>query len=609
MGGTIFMGEALSDAVKRSKVPETVVDDKVARLLRVMFKMGIFDDEWRPRANAEELYRRPKPAGEFAVSMYDLPANFDNAPLDAPAHRALARRAAREGIVLLKNEGDILPLDRNSVKSIAVIGPNAAWQNRGGGGSSEVQPSYIVTPFEGIMKVVPDSVDVLYERGSTFDRRYYLPQVKPEYLLPPKGSTATVGLRGEYFDNPNLDGKPTVDRVDNQVFFHWGPNPPAEGMPSKDWSVRWTGRLSAPEPGPYKLYLFHHGAFYSSEQGDGARLYVDNDLVIDNWVPQSSRVPSAVVNLSDQNPREIRLEYHSAGEGKQPIMILAWEPYIDDPIVRAAKLAADTDVAILCLGDNQYYCGENNDRGDLRLPGDQEALIRAVRRANSNVIVVLYNGGPILMEDWIDSVPAVLECWYPNQEGGAAIAELLFGDFCPSGKSPVTFGKLREDYSDNGYYPGSDVAVEYNEGLFVGYRHFDARDIDPRFAFGHGLSYTSFAYEDLRITETTTDDAVEFSVECRVINTGNRPGKEVVQLYLSDDESTLSRPEKELKGFKKVRLLPGESTSVEFRITEEHLSYFDDLNRTWIAEPGRFVVHIGSSSRDLRLHGEIVLQR
>ena len=605
MGGTSFLGEPLLAAVRKGEVSESLVDDKVRRLLRVLMVTGIFDESWRPRKTAEELYRRPAEPGEFDRSMYDLPARFDNDPLDGPAHRSLALRAAREGMVLLKNDQQLLPLDRSEIRSIAVIGPNAAWGNRGGGGSSEVTPSYISTPLEAILNKASDSVEVRYELGSTFDRRYYIPHVRPHRLSPPDSVDGDQGLQGEYFDNPDLAGQPVLTRRDDQVFFHWGANPPGEGVPAHGWSARWTGKIRAPQSGPYRLYLFHHGAFYANEQGDGARLFVNGQLVIDDWKPERCRVPSAIVTLDSSQPAEIRLEYHDAGPGKQAIMILGWLPLLDDPIARAAKCARQCDVAILCLGDNQYYGGENNDRGDLRLPGDQEALIAAVTAANPRTIVALYNGSPLLMEEWIDQPAAIIECWYPNQEGGAALADILFGDINPSGKLPVTFGRRREDYPDAGNYPGDGQAVVYAEGIYVGYRHFDRQQIAPRFPFGFGLSYTTFAYDDLQITPLDQEGDTVASVTCRVKNRGDRFGKEIVQLYLHDPESSLDRPEQELKGFKKVGLAVGESATVTFSIDRDDLSFFDPATSAWKIEPGAWEVRLGSSSRDVRLRGEL----
>lgn len=607
MGGTTFLGPPLGEAIRNGDVSEDVLDEKVRRLLRVMMSIGIFDQPWQPRSGPAELYKRPLPTGRFAKSMYELPTRFDNDPLDGPEHRALALQAAREGMVLLKNEGGALPLDREMLSSIAVIGPNGAWGNRGGGGSSETPSSYVTTPLEAILKIVGEQTTVRYELGSTFDRRYYVPQVAEDYLSSEGRDSLDAGLRAEYFSNPDLQGDPTVTRTDAQVFFHWGGNPPVEGLPAHNWSVRWTGRLTAPESGAYRLYLFHHGAFYAQEQGDGARLFVNGELVVDNWRPKLCRVPTADLTLQAGEPVDIRLEYHDAGPGKQAIMILGWLPRIDDPIGRAVAAARDADAVLLCLGDNNYYVGENNDRGDLSLPGDQEHLVRAVCAANPRTIVALYNGSPFLMEDWLKNAPAVIECWYPNQEGGTALAELVFGLRNFSGKLPVTIGRRREDYPDFGRYPGNGTTVDYAEGIFVGYRHFDQAGLEPTFPFGHGLSYTTFHYSDLKITPTASDSKSACQVSCTVANSGARSGRETVQLYVCPPDGDVPRPKQELKGFQKVALRPGEKAQIKFDLSLEDLSYFDVERDEWRAPPGVYRLRISASSRDVRLAGDFVL--
>lgn len=338
-------------------------------------------------------------------------------------------------------------------------------------------------------------------------------------------------------------------------------------------------------------------------------MFVDGQLEIDNWHADRSRVPSALVTLDKDRPVDIRLEYRAAGPGSQPIMILAWEPYIDNPIDRAAQLAAASDVAVLCLGDNQYYCGENNDRGDLQLPGDQELLIDAVLAANPNTIVAIYNGGPLLMESWVEKIPSIIECWYPNQEGGSALADILFGRTNPSGKLPDTFAKQREHYPDFGNYPGEASFVEYAEGIFVGYRRFDARQIEPRFPFGHGLSYATFEYSDLSIDEPAAEAPLTYTVECTITNTSDRAGQEVVQLYVSDISSSSPRPPQELKAFTKVALQPGESKVAQLTLDASAFSFYDEELDEWVVEPGDFRLRVGSSSRDIRLEEVLTIAR
>jgi beta-glucosidase len=236
----------------------------------------------------------------------------------------------------------------------------------------------------------------------------------------------------------------------------------------------------------------------------------------------------------------------------------------------------------------------------LALPAGQDELIQAVAAVNKNTVVVLIAGSPVLMNGWVGQVPALLAAWYPGEEGGHAIADILFGDANPSGKLPMTFLKEWKDSPAYGHYPGENGVVEYAEGIYVGYRHFDKHGIEPLFPFGHGLSYTTFAYSDLKVS------AHEVSLAVR--NTGSREGAEVVQLYVGDKHSSADRPVKELKGFRRVVLKPGETKTVSFAIDKSALSYYSTARHDWVAEPGTFEVLVGASSRDIRLSGEFELR-
>ena len=608
MGGTTFMATPLLEAVKKGEVAKEIVDDKVRRILRVTMLSGIFDTPWEPRNDAKELYKQPEPAGVFGKSMYGNPMHQDKALLDSPANRAIALAVAREGMVLLKNDGHVLPFDRKSIRSLAVIGPNAALAQVGGGGSAEVKPTYAVSPLEGILKRAGDKVQVRYAQGCDFDQRYNIPLLPGFCLTPPDAKPGEHGLRGEYFTNRNLEGRPVLVRKDDLIFAHWNDNPPSAELDRGNFSVRWTGKLTPPNTGKFKLYPLPHGAFYANEQGDGVRVYLDGKLIIDDWSPVRFGPKAAVVNLDASKPSDLRYEYRCAGPGRHPIAILGWIRYDEDPIKEAARVAKSCDAAVVVVGYNQYYEGENNDRGSMHLPGDQDALIQAVRKANKNTVVVLYNGSPVLMNEWLGGVPAILEAWYPGQEGGAALADILFGDVNPSGKLTVTFGKAREDYPDYANYPGDGKTVNYAEGSYVGYRHFEKKGIKPVFPFGHGLSYTSFKYSDLKIdaSQGSADGAVK--VELSVANTGSCEGDEVVQLYVHDVVSSLDRPLKELKSFRKVHLEAGQTKKVTMSLDKSAFSFYDPAQKQWVAEPGDFELLIGSSSTDIRLRGKQTLR-
>ncbi|HPM03973.1 MAG TPA: glycoside hydrolase family 3 C-terminal domain-containing protein, partial [Candidatus Cloacimonadota bacterium] len=276
---------------------------------------------------------------------------------------------------------------------------------------------------------------------------------------------------------------------------------------------------------------------------------------------------------------------------------LEWQiPGTGDPIKKAVELAQKSDIALIFGGLSNLFEGGANDKEDIILPGNQDELISQVARANPNTIVVLINGTPVAMP-WINEVKAVLEAYYPRQEGGNAIANVLFGKVNPSGKLPETFPVRLEDNPSFGNFPGEDNVVHYDEGIYVGYRHYDTKNIYPLFPFGHGLSYTEFEYSNLRLKSGKND----LSVICDIMNTGKIAGSEVVQLYIKDIQSTVDRPDKELKGFKKILLQPGEKKSLTFKITKDDASFFSEEKKTWVFEPGKFEILIGGSSRDIRL--------
>jgi beta-glucosidase len=276
-------------------------------------------------------------------------------------------------------------------------------------------------------------------------------------------------------------------------------------------------------------------------------------------------------------------------------------------LAEAVDLARKSDVALLFVGDGPKIESEGFDRKSLALPAGQEELIQAVAKANRNTVVVLNAGAPVLMNKWLGQVPALVNAWFPGQEGGHAIADVLFGDANPSGKLPVTFLKEEKDSPAYGHYPGENSEVEYAEGIYVGYRHFDKHNIQPLFPFGFGLSYTKFAYSDLKVSpaKAGADQSVEVSL--KLANTGPRAGAEVVQLYVRDVKSSLDRPVKELKAFERVELKPGEARTIAFKLDKSALSYFDPAKKAWVAEPGAFEVQVGASSRDIRLKGTFEL--
>jgi beta-glucosidase len=562
-----WRGQKLLDAVERGEVTEATVDTSVRRLLRLLVKADLFEHvETGPEQD-----------------------------IDLPEHRALIREAGAEGIVLLKNEQQALPLQSTHLSSIAVIGPNAQVAQIMGGGSAQVNAHYAITPFEGIESKVGDRVSVRYELGCTNYK--LLPLLESTQLLAgPEGEEH--GFAVDYFVAPDLTGTPHLREIQPKSELSWFGEMPA-GVNPQQFSLRATGRFTPKAPGDYTFSLVSVGR---------SRFFIDGREVIDNWTQQTqggeffsmgSEV-KATVTLEAGREYLLGVEF-AKGEDKPlgSVRLGCRLPMPADTTQRAAALAAASDVAIVCVGFGGDWQSEGFDRTELGLPGEQDALIEQVAAANPRTIVVLNTGSPIAMP-WLDRVAAVVQAWYPGQECGNAIADVLFGDTNPSGKLPQTFPLRLEDTPAYFDFPGENGKVYYGEGLFVGYRSHDRRKIAPLFPFGFGLSYTTFSYSSLQLSarQVGPNDTLQVSVD--ITNTGQRTGKEIMQLYVRDPQASLHRPEKELKAFAKVQLEPGERKTVTLSLGRDALAYYDDLAHEWVAEAGEFEVLVGASSQDIR---------
>jgi beta-glucosidase len=424
--------EKVLPEISSGKISTATIDDNVASILRVIFVSGQFDN---PPTKTSEL--------------------------DTPPQRILARKAATESIVLLKNSDNLLPLNSSQIHSVVVIGPNAAVARTGGGGSSLVTPKYSISPLKGIQDRAGQSVKVSYALG--------------------------VSMEGE--------------------------------DPSKD-------------------------------------------------------TPEAQTRLRND----------------------------------AVDAAAKADAAIIVVGRSPALESEDFDIKSLDLPSGQDDLIKAVAKANKNTVVVINAGGPLVMSRWIGQVPAVLDLWYGGQEGGNAIADVLFGNANPSGKLPVSFVKQWKDSPAYEHYPGENLQVDYAEGIYVGYRYFDKQKIEPLFPFGYGLSYTKFDYSDLKVSPNKVSSGTPIEVSLKLHNTGSRSGAEVVELYVHDGHASVDRPPQELKAFRRVYLAAGETTDVRFTLDQSAMAFYSTAKKDWAAEPGQFDVLVGSSSRDIRLKGSFDLE-
>jgi beta-glucosidase len=581
-GPPVWRGEKLLQAFHAGEVDEATIDESVRRLLGIIIKSGVFEN--------------PEDRPERAV--------------DKPEHRALARQAAAEGIVLLKNEGNVLPLSIDQIKSLAIIGPNAKVARIMGAGSSHVNPHYAITPFDGIVNRVGDAVQIGFEVGCTNHK--LLPLINPAWLTP-AGGQAGRGLTVEFFNNLDLSGAPVKTMLTETTEFAWLGEFDSE-VNVTEFSARLTGQFTAPESGRYTFGLSSAGL---------SRLYVDGQEVIDNWTEQGSAEFTFEMDLAAGQTCDLRVEYSKQSAVPLASLRLGCLPPIpEDAIARAAALAAASDVALVFVGLSDEWESEGFDRPDMELVGEQAALIEKVAAANANTVVVLNTGSPITMR-WLDKVAAVVQAWFPGQECGNAIADVLFGDVNPCGRLTQTFPRRLEDNPAYINYPGENGRVHYGEGIFVGYRYYDKKKIEPLFPFGYGLSYTAFAYRNLRLSASQPCEGLKanspgnvpglqpsqgLQVSVDVQNTGRRAGQEVVQLYVRDLESSLMRPEKELRAFAKVSLQPGEVKTVTLTLNRESLAYYDDGEQGWVAEAGEFEVLVGRSSRDIRASARFTLK-
>ena len=545
-----FFGAELARAVRDHEVPEEAIDEAVRRVLGLLVRAGALD-------------QRPRAAGELL----------------SPRNRTVALSAAREAITLLKNEHSLLPIDRTRVHTVAIIGPNADVPLYEGGGSAAVIPARILTPLESLKRMLGPKVTVRYARGMDNDP---LPPPADARLMSPTRARSQIGLSYRYYANPDFKGKPAVRGVSN--YF----DKLALGSKLNPMSARFEGYLWPTRDGDYGFSL--------SQNGEGT-LWVDGQVVIGDG--HGRTVATAETHLAEMPLKagkayRIRIDYVAT----QPFHSMHLGLRVPIGPVDEASLAAEgADVAIVFVGSSRSTETEGRDRHSMSLEAHQNELVQAVRAINPNTVVVLQSGAPYALP-WASRVPAIIEGWLAGEEGADAIAEVLLGETNPSGKLPMTFPQRLEDSPAYLYYSDGPDA-NYGEGVFVGYRYFDKRHIEPLFPFGHGLSYTTFEYRGLTVTPAASGGNVEVSLD--VLNTGQRAGSETVQLYVSDAATTeVVRPVKELKGFRKVQLAPGESQSVHFTLAPRDFSYYRIEKHEWVATPGHYDIFVGSSSRDIR---------
>jgi beta-glucosidase len=532
-------------------VRQGAIDSAVSRVLRAKFELGLFENPYVDTAKATRIS-------------------------GAKTHRELALKAARATIVLLKNEGGILPISKN-VKTIAVIGTDAMEARLGGySGAGNNKISII----EGMQQSAPEGVKVFYSPGCGRISQTHL-VIPAENLCHYQNGLKKPGLLAQYFNNITLEGIPKVTRTDAMVDFGWtlfGPDP---AIPFDWYSAQWTGKLIGKFTGNFKIGI---------EGSDGYRLYLDGKLLIDNWIKKSFGTRMADFSFVKDKEYEIRLEYfETTGHSR---LKLVWNAGIADTLTeairRAVELAKSSDITVVAAGIEE---GEFRDRSSLKLPGRQEELIRAITATGNPVIVLLVGGSAVTMGNWMNKVQGIADVWYPGEAGGLAVADVLFGRYNPAGRLPITFpqseGQLPLVYNHKPTGRGDD----YNDLSGM-----------PLFPFGFGLSYTTFEYDSLRFDRDTIHAGDSLMVRIRIKNTGKISGDEVCQLYIRDELSTVSRPLTELKGFRRIHLEAGETKEVVFCLTKDALSMLD-INMKRIVEPGNFRIMVGSSSENIRLRG------
>lgn len=555
-----FSHDKLLPLVATGEITLATIDDKVRRLLRLAACFG-----WLDRQQLDE-----------------------SVPHDAPESRVAALELARAGLVLLKNEQELLPLDPNRLRRIAVLGPYAHPAVWSGGGSAFTTPKSSTSVLDGLKSLLGDSVEVLHATG---------PEPNPQRVVFSNSvfqSELGAGLVGEYFNNAERSGQPVVTRLDERLNFTWGPSAPVPELTVEHFSARWHGSLTVKTTGRHLFYSRSHDSVY--------RITVDGRVLIDTFGGERNGLHNFEIAL--EAGRSYTVEILWTKTRYWGGMQFGYECIENrgQEIAECVKLAKSSDAAILCVGFDNVSEGEGFDR-PFAMNEQLERLVVEVARVQPNCLVVLTAGGNVDMERWLPLVPGLLFAGYPGQEGGQAIAEVLLGQVNPSGKLPATFEKRLEDRSSYRFYHDDDhdLHVTLGDGIWSGYRHAERHGIEPQFCFGFGLSYTRFAYENLQLSATRIGSDSSLVVSLDVINVGEREGAEVVQLYVSDCEASVPRPNKELKGFTKVHLKPQERKRVELVLGPRAFAFYEVGRHDFHIEPGAFEISVGASSQDIRL--------
>ncbi|TRX53942.1 glycoside hydrolase family 3 C-terminal domain-containing protein [Thalassomonas sp. M1454] len=532
--------------LKEGKIPVAVLDDKVRRILRIQLRIGMMD--------------KSRLSGQRNI----------------PEHRAAARKIAEEGIVLLKNEG-ILPLAKDEVKNILVLGPNTDREHGKGGGSSQVKSLYEISPIEGLQAKLGDDVNITFLR------------TRPETGIP--------AIAGDYIIKSNPGTGTPAWQVSNwkekarKNWKHWSWVPDSAYTAPADSTMEHVTMKTTIKPlesGVHTLKLSAVGDF---------RLKVNGKKVLEHSSTDGAEF-NYPLELSTDKEYKFEMQY----DGNKNF-VLGWDApsslfSTKEEYIAAAKAA---DAVIYFGGLSHADDRESQDRVDMKLPNGQDEVITNLLAANPDTVIFL-NAGSAVEMPWVNNAKAIMWGWYGGMEGGHAYADALFGDVNPSGKMPITLPVALEDTAAIALNDYNSKESFYKEGVFIGYRWFEQQNIEPIFPFGHGLSYTTFSYDNVELSSASISAGDELEVTVTVTNTGKVAGSEIVQLYLNDVQASVERPAKELKGFGKVHLQPGETKTVSMTLKQRDLSFWDVNTNDWLAEPGQFDVLIGASHTDIKLN-------
>ncbi len=564
--------EKIKPAIENGLVSIETINDKIRNLLRLAFAFGWMDND------------------QLDPSI----------PEDDPTSVKVALDMARESCVLLKNEDKMLPLNPKGVKKIAVIGYQADPAVLCGGGSAFTTPFRSTSVLEGITSRFGKDVEVVFERAYTPE-----PLASTAYREIFVRDNGEPGVKAEYWKG-DMQGEPDDILVQKNMDVGWGQGVPIKdkGYAPENFFTRWTGTFTPQHSGEHIMYINASGTL---------RITLNEEEIISRGLPkEGSQYQEFHIPLEADKPcrlvaeSQIKLPWNRLKIGIASVR--EWEEMQEN----ACRIAAESDAVIFCAGFATNTETEGSDRS-FELPAGQSELISKIAEANSNTCVLLFSGGGVDFTGWADKVKSIIQVWYPGQEGGKAIAEILSGDYNPCGKLPMTMDRKIEERSSYDNYHCHDglerlresKRVRITDGIFTGYRHNDRYDIEPQFPFGHGLSYTTFDISNLRLSETSVKKTKGVKATVTVTNTGDRKGAEVVQLYVADLEASQPRPVKELKGFKKISLKPGESKDVTISLNAKAWRFWHPDLKNWTVEPGGFEIHVGNSATNITCREKI----